>query len=182
MRARDLCERLPEVAEAADKRLRTTAPIARVERVKPITIEVVGHLPHGVRVAEHHLADRRRGHRLRGQQHDLRPPPGHDRSRRAQHDPQKPLTPSSLVLSRSCTLAANSRLRPLAEGYENQIQQRPTQPLLWNRQTLLVTPLAVTDVRPAQPGHSKRPPLPGQPPARPQSGQTTSPAISADSK
>ena len=73
------------------ERVRPPTPVARIERVEPVPVEVVDHLAHRVRVGEHDLADLRRRHRLRREQHDLRPPPRHDRARTATNDPQQPV-------------------------------------------------------------------------------------------
>lgn len=73
------------------ERLRPATPIARIQRIEPVRVEVVDHVPDRVRVGEHDLADLRRGHALRGEQHDLRPAPRHDRPGRAPHDPQQPV-------------------------------------------------------------------------------------------
>jgi hypothetical protein len=58
---------------------RTAAPVLRVQRAEPVSVEVADHIPHLVLTGERHPRDRGRRHALRGQQHHLRPLPGHHR-------------------------------------------------------------------------------------------------------
>lgn len=83
---RDPLDRLPlRQREGA----RPATPVAWIERVEPVTVEVVDYLAHRVRIAEDDLGDPRRRHPLRRQQHDLRPPPGNDRAAAATDHPQQ---------------------------------------------------------------------------------------------
>jgi hypothetical protein len=59
---------------------RTTTGVLRCQRVEPVSVEVVDHLPDTVLGGERDPGDRRDVHRLGGPQHDLRPPPADHRA------------------------------------------------------------------------------------------------------
>ena len=67
-----------------------TALVFRVERIEPVGVEIADHIPHPVLASDGHLRDRGHVHPLRGQQHHLRPPPGHHRPRSPADDPHQP--------------------------------------------------------------------------------------------
>jgi hypothetical protein len=76
---------------------RPDAPVPGVERIEPVSVEVVDHIPDSVLAGEGDLRDRRRVHALRRQQHHLRPPPGHHRPTAPAHDPHQP--PAFIVVN-----------------------------------------------------------------------------------
>jgi len=108
---RDLLDLLPlRQREGA----RTAAPVARIQGVKAVAVEVVDHLAHRVRIAEHHLREPRRRHPLRREQHNLGSPPGHDRAAAATNDPQQPVALlvadlAELHARRHCPLPSDHR-------------------------------------------------------------------------
>ncbi len=70
---------------------RPPTPVTRIQRLEPVDVEVVDHIADPVLAGECHPRDLRHVHRLRGEQHHLRPTPGHDRPRPATKDPQQPV-------------------------------------------------------------------------------------------
>jgi hypothetical protein len=69
---------------------RTAAFVPRIQRIEPVGVEVPDHIPDPVLAGERHLRDRGHIHALRGQQHHLRPPPGHHRPAAPADDPNLP--------------------------------------------------------------------------------------------
>jgi hypothetical protein len=68
---------------------RPPALVLRIERAEPVGVEVADHIADPVLAGERHLRDRGDVHALRGQQHRLRPPPGHYRPGSPAHDPHR---------------------------------------------------------------------------------------------
>jgi hypothetical protein len=59
---------------------RAAASVTRVERLEAVAVEVVDHFAHRVGIGEDDLGDPGCRHRLRRQEHHLRPAPGDDRA------------------------------------------------------------------------------------------------------
>jgi hypothetical protein len=73
------------------ERRRPATGIARIQRVEPVSVEVVDHRPDPVLGGERQRGDLADVHPLRRPQHDLRPAPRHDRTRTPAHRPQQPV-------------------------------------------------------------------------------------------
>jgi hypothetical protein len=132
---------------------RAAAPVARIERVEPVPVEVMDHVTHRVRVCESDLSDPRRRHPLRRQQDDLRSPPAHDRAAApADHRKQ----PVALLVTDLPQLHPAAILPPVREQVGNTTSTTAQRTLQRNRQTLPVSPLAW--------GGGGRPPGPPPPP------------------
>ncbi len=69
---------------------RPAALVPRVQRAEPVGVEVADHVADPVLAGERHLRDRGHVHALGGEQHHLRPPPGHHRPAAPAHDPHQP--------------------------------------------------------------------------------------------
>jgi hypothetical protein len=100
---------------------RPATPVARIEGVEAVTVEVVDHLAHPVGVAENDLGDPRWRHPLRREQHDLRPPPRHDRATASADDPQQPVALfvrdlAKLHARRHCRLPSDNRSEAALRG------------------------------------------------------------------
>ena len=72
------------------------APVPRVQRGEPVSVEVADHIADPVLAGERHPRDRRCVHALRGQQHHLRPPPGNHRPAAPAHDTDQ--TPALIII------------------------------------------------------------------------------------
>jgi hypothetical protein len=100
---RDLLDRLSLTQR---ERSRPPSRVPRVERLEPVIVEIVDHIPDPVRARDRHPGDLGDVHPLRGEQHHLRSPPRHHRPRATPHD-RNSRPPSSFAKSRtrspSCT-------------------------------------------------------------------------------
>jgi len=96
---------------------RAAAPVPRVQRAEPISVEVPDHITHPVLAGERDLRDRGHVHALGRQQHHLRPPPGHHRAGTAAHDPHQAPALIIVNLTHSQAFSHRSSLKdpPLAE-------------------------------------------------------------------
>jgi hypothetical protein len=102
---------------------RAAAAVARVQRVEPVSVEVVQHVAGPVLGRESHLGDLGHRHLLGGEQDHLCSSPGDHRTAGATHDPQQPV--ALVVADRSKLDPAGHRLppgRPLVDK-ENETQQ-----------------------------------------------------------
>ena len=93
---------------------RPTSLVARVQRVEPVPVEVMDHIPHRVGISEHHPSDPRRRHPLRSQQHNLGSPPGHNRAAAPTNHPEQPVALlvadlTQLHARRHCPLPVDNR-------------------------------------------------------------------------
>ena len=73
------------------ERRRAPTPIARVQRVKAIRVEVVDDVANAISAGEGDLGNPRGIHALSRQQHHLGSPPRHHRAAAPTHDPQQPV-------------------------------------------------------------------------------------------
>ena len=103
---------------------RAAALIPRIQRVEPVGVEVMDHIPDPVLAGERDLRDRGHVHALGRQQHHLRPPPGHHRPAAPADDPQQP--PSLVIVDLPHPQAFGHR--PSLGDQHPQEKRRPGKP------------------------------------------------------